>query len=816
VWWVGVEGKPRWVRMRSKQLGAELQQALTASGCGTFTVRRDGEATWDGYPHPLTRKAGHFSGTISELLERAQGAERERVVRAFETLFAGGGPLYIKVAVDDRRISFRGGIRSVDGAPAISGICADVTEEESPVIQETHRRRVEGHSDVLFGLTRRVAEIGQDFGRAVRLITETVAATLDVERAGIWLYEAQRGVTTCVDLYEFGPARHSGGHEIENRHTARYIAAIEGARMLCADDAQNDPRLGELAEPYIKPLGITSMLDAPVRLGGRLCAFVCCEHVGPPRVWSAEEVSFAASTADLVALVLEGNRRAVAEHALDRQSTFLRQVIDLNPNLIFAKDREGRFTLVNQSLADVYGTTVDGLVGKTDADFNKNAEEVEWFRKKDLEVMNRGQEVIIAEEVITDAQGRQRFLQTVKRPIVDADGHAHQILGVATDITERKRAEEDRQKLEVTLRHAQRMESVGILAGGMAHDFNNLLTPILAYAEQAMKELPAGHPVIEDLGEIASAAKQARDITAQLMAFGRKQVLKVRAIDLNEEVIAGRRMLSRFIPTNIEVAVKLAPDLPAILADPTQIQQIIINLAANARDAMPNGGTLTIVTGTGLDDRVELAVIDTGTGIDPAALPHIFEPFFTTKELGRGTGLGLATVYGIVNQHGGTIDVESEPGRGTIFTILLPRAQGRPASSAPASVAVPSRGDETVLVVEDEKLVRKMIKKMLTLAGFNVLVVSDPLEALELARTHVGAIHLLLTDVVMPHMNGKELFDRMAAIRPGTKVVFMSGHARDYLGRQGVLADGISFVAKPFVPAELTRVVRETLDKNPR
>jgi PAS domain-containing protein len=348
--------------MRSKQLGAELQQALTASGCGTFTVRRDGEATWDGYPHPLTGKPGHFSGNISDLLERVHRGDRERVLGAFETLFTSGGPLYVEVGVDDRRVSFRGGIRSVDGAPAISGICADVTEEESPPIRETQRRRVEAHSEVLFGLTRRVAQIGQDFGQAVRLITETVAAILEVERVGIWLYEAERGVTTCVDLYELGPARHSGGHEIENRHMAAYLAAIEGARMLCSEDAQHDPRLAELAESYIKPLGISSMLDAPVRLGGRLCAFVCCEHVGPSRVWSAEEESFAASTADLVALVLEGNRRAVAERALERGAAFLRQVIDLNPNLIFAKDRQGRFTLVNEAVADVYGTTFDALV----------------------------------------------------------------------------------------------------------------------------------------------------------------------------------------------------------------------------------------------------------------------------------------------------------------------------------------------------------------------------------------------------------------------------------------------------------------------
>jgi PAS domain S-box-containing protein len=794
------------------QRNEDLRKSLVASGSGTFTVAGAGrETTSEGYPHPLTGKVGRCYGSLSDLLGSVAPAERDDVISAFDEAFTSGREVNVKVTVGERCVVLRGGIRVSDGGSMIAGVCLDITEQETT--ESSRRRHAEEHRRVLFGLTRSVAEAGEDFALAIRLITEATAATLEVEMAGVWLNEPERGIVSCLDLFERTPARHSSGQSIARVHLGRYLEAIGGARILAVDDALHDPRLAELVDPHLRPLGVTSMLDAPVRVAGQLRAFVCHEHVGPPRVWSPEEEAFAASTADLVALVLETRLRHMAEIELERQRAFLRQVIDLNPNLIFAKDRHGRFTLVNKAMAECYGTTVDELLGKTDADFNPDTAQVAVFRERDLQVMDSLRECFVPEETLTDAQGRRRIMQLVKRPIIDANGGADQILGVATDISDRKHAEEERRKLEITLRQAQKMESVGLLAGGLAHDFNNLLTPILAYAEQAPRLIADGHPILEDLAEIVNAAKQARDITAQLMAFGRKQMLKVKPLSLNEVVTQVRRMLTRLIPENIDIKVDLAPMLPAVLADPTQIQQIIINLAANARDAMPDGGTLTIATrdeGT----HVRLSVTDTGSGIDPGILPHIFEPFFTTREMGRGTGLGLASVYGIVNQHGGTIDVVSELGRGTAFTIVLERAPSR-AEPAPApATSADERGHETVLVVEDEQLVRKLVARMLTIAGFRVLTIGDPVEALELAQSHPGEIHLLLTDVVMPKMNGKELFDRLSVVRPTTRVVFMSGHAQDFLGRHGVLSEGTAFVSKPFVQAELTRVVRETLDKS--
>ena len=790
----------------------DLRLGLVASGTGTFTITAaTGEARWEGYPHPLTGRAGRCVGDLDGLLGRVRPSERGRIRRALDAAFAVRGEVNVDITVGDRCVILRGGVR--DDGGFITGICLDITKQQTE--ESARRRRADEHRRVLYRMTRAVSEAGEDIAGAIRVIAEAAASTLNVEVVGVWSMELERGMATSLDFYEALARRHTSGHTIAQQHLIRYVEALEGARILAAGDALADPRLSELVEVYLKPRGVTSMLDAPVRVAGRLRAFVSFEHVGPPREWSPEEEAFAASTADLVALVMESRDRRGAEMALERQRAFLRQVIDLNPNLIFAKDREGRFTLVNRAVADLYGTTVDELVGKTDADFNADPAQVRWFRDKDCLVMDSLRDCVIPEEKISDWQGHGLILSTIKRPIVDASGRADQVLGVSIDITQRKRAEEERRKLELSLRQAQKMESVGLLAGGLAHDFNNLLTPILAYSEHASRALGDDHELNEDLLEIVHAARQARDITAQLMAFGRKQMLKVKPLDLNDAVKQMRRMLSRLIPENITIAADLAPDLPPVLADPTQIGQIIINLAANARDAMLDGGTLTLATRQE-GGRVRLSIGDTGSGIAPDILPHIFEPFFTTKEMGRGTGLGLATVYGIVTQHGGTIDVDSAVGRGTTFTIDLPRTTEDAEALARAVVApARSRGQETILVAEDDAQVRRLVMRMLTVAGFSVLAAGDPRTALHIAESHPGEIHLLLTDVIMPNMNGKDLYDRVAAGRPAIKVVFMSGHAQDVLGQQGMVSDGTTFVAKPFSPAELTRAVRETLDGPP-
>jgi signal transduction histidine kinase/CheY-like chemotaxis protein len=404
---------------------------------------------------------------------------------------------------------------------------------------------------------------------------------------------------------------------------------------------------------------------------------------------------------------------------------------------------------------------------------------------------------------------------------------AADLLALAIESSRRARAENARAALETKLRDAQKLESLGLLAGGVAHDFNNLLTPILAYADSALATLSSDHPLSEDLGEILTAARRARDVTAQLLAFGRRQVLEVQPLDLNEQVRAACRMLTRVLPAKMDIVFDLAAGAPPILADPTQMQQVLINLVVNARDAMSGGGTLTIKSELGPRDAlgratVRLSLEDTGCGMDAETAAQIFEPFFTTKERGHGTGLGLATVYGIVQQHGGSIEVDSAIGRGTRFVIVLPQAHGAPRrritrgelgavgrAGSPEGEPPPRAG--TILVVEDEEAVRKLVARILGGAGYRVLAAGDIDEAVSLVRSFEGAIDLLLTDVILPHANGKEVFERLRSMRPELPVLYMSGHAQDVLGQDGVIDDEVHFLPKPFSSTRLSCKVGEVL-----
>ena len=803
---------------------------------------------------------------------------------------------------------------------------------------------------------------------------------------------------------------------------------------------------------------------------------------------------------------LDITERRQAEQVLRKERAFLRQVIDINPNFVFAKDREGRFTLVNQAVADAYGTTVENLIGRTDADFNSNKEEVEHFRRGDLMVMNSLRELWIPEEKITDSRGTVRWLQTVKRPVVGDDGHAHQVLGVSTDLTERLRAEKlrsalyriaattsatedidefygaihaivgelmyaknfyvalhdahadlisfpycvdeldptpgpmppgngltshvlrtgealltldedftemvrrgevelvgsnsvawlgvplkrggktfgvlvvqsydprftfveaekevltfvsqqiavalerkhaqeaireseeryrllfernlagvyrmtlvgrilecndalahifgyasweelvdrdiavlypdsrqrrdffdallrarglanyemrgqrkdggtawtfqnaslladerageiivegtvsditERRHLEEQLRQSQKMEGIGQLAGGIAHDFNNLLTTVLGYSDMALSQLSAHDPIREDILEIRKAGQRASNLTRQLLAFSRKQVFEPRVLDLNALIAESSRMLARLIGEHIRFVTELDPGLASVRADPGQVEQVIVNLVVNARDAMPEGGALTMRTGnaevTAASARdhfgvapghyVVVCVADTGVGIDSETQKHIFEPFFTTKEKPHGTGLGLATVYGIVSQSGGHIFVASEPGRGSTFAIYLPRVEEiASAAGAPAAPAAVRRGSETILLVEDEEAVRGLTRRCLESSGYTVLQASSAEEALPIAARHAGRLDLLLTDVIMPGASGPELARRLLELRPGTRVLYVSGYTDASMASQGALDNGAFFLQKPFTPETLARKVREVLD----
>jgi PAS domain S-box-containing protein len=420
--------------------------------------------------------------------------------------------------------------------------------------------------------------------------------------------------------------------------------------------------------------------------------------------------------------------------------------------------------------------------------------------------------------IVRSPDGRTYELRSV--PIRDDNGTVMSVVEVGRDITEMKRLEE-------RLLQSHKMEAVGRLAGGVAHDFNNLLTVITGYSELLISHLGEGDPRREEAEQIRKAGNRAAALTRQLLAFSRRQVLQPEILDLNRVVQELETMLRRLIGENMNLVTSLAAGLGKVKVDPGQIEQVVVNLVVNARDAMPGGGKLTIGTANVVIDGeagrgdgtvppgsyVLLEISDTGIGMDPGTIANIFEPFFTTKEVGKGTGLGLATVYGIVKQSGGHISVTSDPGKGATFHVYLPRVEE--SASEPQKVPVSTAstcGQETVLLVEDSGVVRGLVREILERNGYIVLEASQGSDAILVCSGHKGPIHLILTDVVMPGMSGRELCTMLTPLYPGVKVIYMSGHTDDAIGHHGVLDPGTAYIQKPFTPNALERKVREVLD----
>jgi signal transduction histidine kinase/ActR/RegA family two-component response regulator len=412
-----------------------------------------------------------------------------------------------------------------------------------------------------------------------------------------------------------------------------------------------------------------------------------------------------------------------------------------------------------------------------------------------------------------------RWIRDRATPLRDPDGKVVRVTGVAEDIT-------DRRELEDQLRQAQKMEAIGSLAGGIAHDFNNILSVILTYAEMTLGDLQTGDPMRDDLQEIKDAGLRAADLTRQLLAFSRRQILQPKVIDLNLILARMEKMLRRLIGEDIELTVIPSSSAASVNVDPGQMEQVIMNLAVNARDAMQDGGKLTIAVeakvldatcalehGSRPGPHVMLAVTDTGVGMDAATQAHIFEPFFTTKEQGKGTGLGLSMVFGIVRQSGGSIRVRSEPQHGTSFEVYLPQVAADVAEQEQQPQRPALHGSETVLLVEDDEMVRKVARAVLERHGYHVLEAHSGGDALVICEQNPD-VDLLLTDIVMPRMSGAQLATRLTQARPDLKVLFMSGYTDDTVLLHGVLHAQVAFLQKPFTPQALLTRVRETLDSN--
>ena len=512
--------------------------------------------------------------------------------------------------------------------------------------------------------------------------------------------------------------------------------------------------------------------------------------------------------------LLEEQKRA--DETLRETSESLRALIEASPLAIIEVDTEQKVRTWNPAATRIFGWTEREVLGRP-YPIVPDDRRSEYRSLSDRHA--RGQPVAGFETQRQRKDGTLVDVVLSVAPLVGADGRVTGTMGVIADITQRK-------QLEELLRQSQKMEAVGRLAGGIAHDFNNLLTVIIGRSELALSHLPSGDARRQDLELIQTTAHRAATLTGQLLAFSRRQLLQPRVLDLHMVIGNVVPMLRRLIGEDIEMHT-VAGATGHVKVDPGQIEQVLVNLAVNARDAMPHGGRLVISTANAVlnEDAVGriggilpspyllLSVVDTGIGMDDETRLRVFEPFFTTKPPGKGTGLGLSMVYGIVQQHGGTITVESAPGQGATFKIYLPRVDD-PVPEVGISVASDDsgRGSETILVVEDETHVRELVAEMLQASGYTVLTAADPAAALELSGRHPGPIHLLLTDVVMPEMSGRELRQRLKSLRPRTRVLYMSGYTDEALGRHGVLEPGTSLLQKPFRMGALSQKVREVLD----
>ena len=522
----------------------------------------------------------------------------------------------------------------------------------------------------------------------------------------------------------------------------------------------------------------------------------------------------------------------VAEEALRESEQRFRSLFQNVPSVAvqgYALDGTVRYW--NHASELLYGFSEQEAIGRNLLDLIIPAE-MRTQVEESLRTMAETRSPIPSEEVQLVRKDGEKVEVESSHVVVQIPGRDPELFCIDVDLTGRKRAEEARESLQNQLNQAQKMESVGRLAGGVAHDFNNMLGVILGFTELSLDSVPPGHPLHDGLMEIRKAAERSADLTRQLLAFARKQTITPKVLDLNETVEGMLKMLRRLIGENITLTWRPCREVTLLKVDPSQIDQILVNLCVNSCDAIEGNGEVHIETSVvsfGKDvcaqhagflpgDFVCMQVGDTGCGMDSETMKYIFEPFFTTKKVGEGTGLGLATVYGIVRQNNGFLDVDSEKGRGTTFRIYLPRhvPAAVPAAPRPEVQPTPASGHATVLLVEDDAALLNMTRAMLVRQGYTVLPASTTAEALQLAKQHPGEIHLLMTDIVMPDMNGRDLAKTLMPIRPHLKRLFMSGYTAEVIAHHGVLDEGVRFIQKPFSMKDLVAKLRDVLEESGR
>jgi len=619
--------------------------------------------------------------------------------------------------------------------------------------------------------------------------------------------------------------------------TAKLVQAVFNGPIFT--DIVRERKARRALSPFGNPSGlelpayhppVRSFLGVPLEVGDRVYGWIYVTDKLATLDFTEEDSRILTALAAQVALAFENaeHLRTIQEHAHQLETEIeerkraedrFRVLVETAPTAIVIADERGRIAEVNAQALRMFGYERGELIGETiemlvpeRLRHSHQGHRSGFMKEPHARPMGLGMELLARRK-----DGTEFPSEISLGPLVTKEGVL--VSSTIVDITERKKTEEQ-------LRLSQRMEAIGKLAGGVAHDFNNLLAVIMGCADVVLDALPPDHSAVKKVEMIRKAGSSAADLTRQLLAFSRQQMLQPRVLDLKEIVERTQALLHRLIGENIAFKISLEPSLGQVNADPGQIEQVLLNLAVNARDAMPQGGRLTIgARNVELDDSykdqhspvipgpyVMLAVEDTGCGMDQKTQARIFDPFFTTKEVGKGTGLGLATVYGIVKQSGGYIWVYSELGKGTIFKVYLPRVEQSAQKVEPTEpVQLITQGSETILLAEDSESLREMAREYLESVGYTVLEAASGSEALQRAKDFAGTIHLLLTDVVMPEMSGLELAREVVSLRPGIKVIFTSGYTDDAIARQGVLDPAVAFIQKPYRPKALAQRIREAL-----